>query len=98
MYAVAHIDYVRVVSLKPLGPERTRLTAEWLFPKSTLEAPGFDLGHVTGFATMVMKQDADACETNQRGLKSSAFRHGRLMPQEFDVYNFQQWVRKHCAM
>ena len=26
IYIVAHVDYVRAVSLTPLGPERTRLT------------------------------------------------------------------------
>ncbi|WP_373504364.1 aromatic ring-hydroxylating dioxygenase subunit alpha [Aestuariivirga sp.] len=93
MYVVAHVDYVRAVSLKPLGPERTELRAEWLFPRATLEAPGFDLDNVTGFASLVIVQDGEASEINQRGLKSMAFKAGRLMPQEFDVYRFQQWVR-----
>ncbi len=97
MYVVAHVDYARAVYMKPLGPERMELKAQWLFPKATLEAPGFDLDNVTRFATIVMRQDAAASETNQRGLKSSAFGQGRLMPQEFDVYNFQQWVRRHLA-
>jgi glycine betaine catabolism A len=34
---------------------------------------------------------------NQRGLKSSAFTRGRLMPQEFDVYHFQNWVLRQLA-
>jgi len=93
MYIVAHVDYVRAVTLHPLGPERTELRARWLFPRATLEAPAFDLENVTAFATMVMKQDGEACEMNQRGLKSQAFTAGRLMPQEFDVHNFQQWVQ-----
>jgi glycine betaine catabolism A len=97
MYVVAHVDYARAVSLRPLGPERTELRAEWLFPKATLEAPNFDLDNVTKFATTVMRQDAAASAMNQRGLKSSAFKAGRLMPQEFDVYNFQQWVRRQLA-
>ena len=94
MYIVAHVDYVRAVSLSPIGPEETELRAEWLFPEETLVAPDFDLENVTGFASMVMLQDAGASEMNQRGLKSSAFKAGRLMPQEFDVYHFQQWVRR----
>ena len=97
MYVVAHIDYVRAVSLVPMGPEETELRAEWLFPKGTLESPGFDLGNVTDFATTVMQQDGAASEMNQRGLHSSAFKAGRLMPQEFDVYHFQQWVRRQLA-
>jgi Rieske 2Fe-2S family protein len=93
-YIVAHVDYVRVGSLRPLGPERIELRTEWLFPADTLAAPGFDLDNVTKFASTVISQDSNACEMNQRGLRSSKFEHGRLMPQEFDVHRFQQWVRQ----
>lgn len=93
MFIVAHVDYVRTVSLRPLGPERTELKAEWLFPAETLAQPAFDLGNVVDFATIVMLQDGTACEMNQRGLKSSKYSQGLLMPQEFDVYRFQNWVR-----
>ncbi|MFO1032948.1 MAG: aromatic ring-hydroxylating dioxygenase subunit alpha [Hyphomicrobiales bacterium] len=95
MYIVGHVDYVRAVTLTPTGPETTELRAQWLFPEATLKAPGFDLDNVTPFATLVMQQDAAGCAMNQRGLKSSAFKAGRLMPQEFDVYRFHQWVRQH---
>ena len=94
MYIVAHVDYVRAVSLRPLGPERTELRAEWLFPEATLKAPGFDLNNVVNFASQVLRQDGEACEINQRGLRSSKFEHGRLMPQEFGVFSFQEWVRR----
>lgn len=94
MYVVAHVDYVRAVSLRPIGPEETELTAEWLFPGKTLRNPNFDLANVTDFATRVMLEDGAACELNQRGLHSSKFTHGTLMPQEFDVFNFHQWVRR----
>jgi glycine betaine catabolism A len=97
MYAVAHVDYVRVVSLRPLSAERTELTAQWLFAADTLSAPKFDLANVTTFATTVIQQDGAACELNQRGLRSSAFKNGRLMPQEFDVYRFHNWVRRHLS-
>lgn len=95
MYVVAHVDYVRVVSLRPTRPDRTELRAQWLFPADTINAPDFNLANVTGFAEKVMRQDGAACEMNQRGLKAQSFAHGRLMPQEFDVFNFQKWVRRH---
>ncbi len=69
MFIVAHVDYVRAVSLRPLGPETTELKAEWLFPQETLNAPDFDLGNVVDFASMVIRQDGEACEMNQRGLR-----------------------------
>lgn len=97
MFIVAHVDYVRAVSLRPLGPEQTELRAEWLFPADTLSAPDFDLDNVVTFAKTVMMQDAAACEMNQRGLASTKFRKGTLMPQEFDIYRFQQWVRQQMA-
>lgn len=94
LFVVAHVDYVRAVSLTPIGPEKTRLHAEWLFAPETLASPGFDLDNVVKFATMVLRQDAEACEMNQRGLKSSRYRHGTLTPQEFDVHRFHQWIRQ----
>ncbi len=93
MYVVGHVDYVRVVSLRPLGPEETELSAEWLFAPETLAQPDFDLANVVDFATTVMLEDGAACELNQRGFHSMRFAHGTLMPQEFDVFHFQQWVR-----
>lgn len=97
LFIVAHVDYVRAVSLRPIGPDQTELRAEWLFMPETLAAPDFDLDNVTAFATTVLMQDAAACEMNQRGLASSRYRHGTLMPQEFDVHRFQQWVRHQMA-
>ena len=97
MYVVAHVDYVRAVSLMPLGPERTRLEAVWLFPEETLSQPGFSAPAVAEFATLVMSQDADACEMNQRGIRSEKYEHGRLMPQEFDIRNFHDWVSRQMA-
>ena len=73
MYVVAHVDYVRSVRLTPLGPERTRLIAEWLFPPETLAQPGFDAADVAAFAKIVMEQDGAASEMNQRGLRSPAY-------------------------
>ncbi len=94
MFIVAHVDYVRAVSLTPLGPERTQLKAEWLFLPQTLASPAFDLDNVVDFATIVMSQDGAACEMNQRGLRNRKFTGGTLMPQEFDVHRFHEWVRK----
>ncbi|MBX9456276.1 MAG: aromatic ring-hydroxylating dioxygenase subunit alpha [Rhizobium sp.] len=97
MFIVAHVDYVRTVSLRPLGPEKTELRAEWLFSPETLAQPDFDLGNVVDFATLVMTQDGMACEMNQRGLRSAKFTQGVLTPQEFDVHRFHEWIRRRMA-
>ena len=91
-YIVAHVDHVRAVRLQPLGPEQTRLNAEWYFAPETLAQPGFDASKVATFARIVLQQDGDATEMNQRGLRSPAFDRGRLMPQEFDIARFHAWV------
>ena len=93
MYIVAHVDHVRFVTLTPLAPEETLLCAEWLFAPETLTRPGWDHSPVTDFATLVMQQDGAACEMNQRGLRNAAYLHGTLMPQEFDIARFHDWVR-----
>ena len=92
VFIVAHIDYVRAVSFAPLTPESTRVTAEWYFAPETLNQPGFDAAELASFAKTVLAQDAEVVELNQRGLHSPAFAHGRLMPQEYAIFDFHKWV------
>ena len=92
VWVVAHVDYVRSVRVEPLGPKRMRLVAEWHFAAETLAQPGFDAAEVAAFARIVMGQDGAASEMNQCGMHSPAFKAARLMPEEFGIYRFQQWV------
>ncbi len=96
-FVVAHVDYVRVVRLRPLGPEQTELTAEWLFPPETLADPAFDAAKTAEFATLVMEQDAEVCELNQRGLHALPHNAGVLMHEEYYVKGFHDWVRAQMA-
>jgi glycine betaine catabolism A len=91
-YVVAHVDYVRSVRLVPVGPTRTRLIAEWHFSAETTAQPGFDAAAVAAFAKIVLAQDGAAAEMNQRGIASPAFVRGRLMPEEYEIHRFEQWV------
>jgi Rieske 2Fe-2S family protein len=93
MYVVAHVDYVRSVRLRPLGPEETELHVEWLLPAETLADPKFDLQNVVAFPLEVLMEDGDACELNQLGIRSRRHRKGMLMPEEYHVRRFQDWVR-----
>ncbi|HEV7254936.1 MAG TPA: aromatic ring-hydroxylating dioxygenase subunit alpha [Mesorhizobium sp.] len=97
VFVCAHVDYVRAVRVTPVGPEETELRVEWLFAPETLQAPGFDLANVVDFATTVLNEDSAACEMNQRGLRSSRYRGGTLMPQEFDLFRFHEWIRQRMA-
>jgi Rieske 2Fe-2S family protein len=80
------------VRIVPLGPERTRLVAEWYFPAETLAQSGFDAAAVAEFAKTVMLQDGAASEMNQRGIRSPAFKAARLMPEEYEIHRFQRWI------
>lgn len=93
MFIVGHVDYMRTVRLVPLGPEQTQLTAEWLFPPEALWAGGTDLDNIVAFGRQVLEEDAAVCEINQRGLHSMRHRSGVLMPEEYDLHRFHQWVR-----
>jgi len=94
VYIAAHADYMRTVRILPLGPERTEITVEWLFPPESLMQENFDLNDIVDFAILVMQQDAGASEMNQRGVHSRKFNQGVLMPEEHHVKNFQDWVRQ----
>ena len=93
MFIVAHVDYVRVVRLLPLGPERTEMSIEFLFLPETLVDPKRDLMNVVEFTNIVMSEDAEICELNQRGLRALPHAGGVLMPEEYAIRQFQNWVR-----
>jgi len=97
-WIIAHVDFVRIVSMRPLTPETTELKAEFLFMSETLKSKDFDLHNAVDFVCTVIAEDALASEINQKGVRSSKFQSGTLMPEEYDVYNFQQWVRKHLSL
>ena len=93
-FVVAHVDYARAVRVLPLGPEQTQLHVEWLFDPAALASPEFDLEHATALGRLVVEQDASICERNQRGLRSRRHAHGVLVPQEYGVFDFHQWLRR----
>lgn len=93
MFVVGHVDYVRSVRLRPVGPEETELTAEWLFRQEDLAEGGVDIDNIVGFGKLVLEQDAGVCEINQRGLHSIRHARGVLMPEEYDLHRFHDWVR-----
>ena len=93
MFIAGYADHVRIVSLRPLAPERTELVAEWLFTHETLADPDYDLNNVVDFARLVIEQDAKACELSQRGLHAAPLEAGVLMPEEYLVKRFHDWVR-----
>jgi len=97
VFLVGHVDYVRVVRLLPLGPELTELRVEYLFSQQTLDDPRFDLRNVVDFTNRVMTEDAQVCELNQLGLRARPHIRGVVMPEEYVVRQFHEWLRAELA-
>jgi Rieske 2Fe-2S family protein len=85
---------VRSVRITPLGSEKMRIDAEWLLTPESLEDSDLDLSALATFAEQVMREDGEVCEINHRGLRSAAESHGVLMQEEYEVFAFQEWVRR----
>ncbi len=94
MFVGGYADHVRIVRLLPLSAERTELVAEWLVTEQAATAEDYDVSQIVDFAILVMEQDLAACELNQRGLHAAPLEHGVLMPEEYHVKNFHNWVRR----
>ncbi|MGE3304688.1 MAG: aromatic ring-hydroxylating dioxygenase subunit alpha [Rhizobiaceae bacterium] len=97
MFVVGHADYVRTVRLLPFGPAQTELVAEWLFLPETLERDPAELQKIYDFALEVLGEDADVCELNQRGISARPHKAGVLMPEEYELRRFHQWVQAQHA-
>lgn len=93
VFLVGHVDYVRVVRLLPLGPEHCELRVEYLFSPQTLADPSFDLRNIVDFTNLVMTEDAQVCELNQRGLRAAPHERGVVMPEEYVIRQFHEWLR-----
>jgi Rieske 2Fe-2S family protein len=94
MFIVGHVDYVRIVSLLPLGPETTGMRIEYLFRPETLKDPDFNLKNLVDFTDIVMSEDAAICEVNQRGLHALPHDRGVVMPEEYVIKQVHDWLNR----
>jgi glycine betaine catabolism A len=84
----AHPDYVMSHRIEPLGPNRSHIECEWLFPDEAVDRPGFDPAYAVDFWDVTNWQDWRACEALQRGISSRGYRQGPLAVQEDAVHQF----------
>lgn len=96
MFVVAHPDYVRSVRVVPTGPESIELVVDWLLPEGS-EASEQDIARICELARLVVQQDSDACEMNQRGLRSRSHSAGVLVAQEYELWRFHEYIRAKLA-
>ncbi len=92
MFMGAFADHIRTVRILPIDHEHTELVAQWLFEEKTLNNAQYDQNNVIDFAKLVMHQDGAACEWNQQGVKCANFSHGTLMPEEYVIRDFHEWL------
>jgi len=85
-------DVVSIVRIIPLAPEKTEVVSELLFHPSTIGKYDDDIKNIIDFFDLVLEQDCGICEVNQKGLHSNRFEHGVLVPQEYAVRYFHQWL------
>lgn len=93
MFIAVFADHVRVVRILPINNEQTEVSAEWIFEASTNRDEHYDKKNVVDFAILVMSQDGDACELNQKGVYNPSLESGVLMPEEYEVKRFHDWVK-----
>jgi Rieske 2Fe-2S family protein len=93
MFVVAHPDYVRSVRIYPTGAETTDLVVDWYLMPGTKEKYADEIEHMLELGRLVVEQDGEVCELNQQGLKSRAHEHGVLVPQEYWIWDFHEWIR-----
>ena len=89
-----HPDYVMAHHLTPLAADRTRIRCSWSFPRSAIEAPGFDPAYAVDFWDLTNRQDWAACESVQRGVTTAGWVPGPLAPAEDGLHQFTSWVAR----
>lgn len=87
-----HPDYVMTHRMVPLGPGRTFVECDWLFPPEALELEAFDPGYAVEFWDITNREDWTACENVQRGTANRGFSPGPLSPWESTIYQFLNMV------
>ena len=88
----AHPDYVMVHTLWPLAHDRTRLTCEFLFHPSALNAGTFEPLNILNFWDMTNRQDWSVCELAQQGISSRGYTPGPYSNREELLYAFDQFI------
>ncbi|MDQ3785228.1 MAG: aromatic ring-hydroxylating dioxygenase subunit alpha [Actinomycetota bacterium] len=89
-----HPDYLMTHRIEPLGPDRSLIECEWLFPPEAVEREGFNPSYASEFWDITNKEDWGACEAVQRGVSSRGYRQGPLAPDEDALYDFISMVAR----
>lgn len=94
---IGNVDYVRAIRIVPLDVATTEIEATWLFPKATLADRSVDIANNVEIGRLILEQDAKACEINQAGLGALRHEAGVLLPEEYLLKRFHDWVKAELA-
>ena len=94
MFLAIFTDHIRTVRILPLGNETTEVTAEWFFTSKTINDKNYKMKSVVDFSVTVMEQDGEACELNQKGVHNPSIKSGVLMPEEYEIKKFHDWLKR----
>jgi Rieske 2Fe-2S family protein len=84
--------------LVPDGPERTRVTVQWLVDRDAVEGHDYALSRLIPFWQLTSEQDWSLCERNQRGVSNPAFSPGPYSRErEYNVLAFVEWYLERVA-
>jgi Rieske 2Fe-2S family protein len=87
-------EHVAAFILWPAGPQRTRITCDFLFHPAEMARPGFDPSDAVEFWDLINRQDWAICESVQRGMRSRVHRFGYYAPMEDQSLDIRRYVRK----
>jgi Rieske 2Fe-2S family protein len=87
-----HPDYVMTHRIEPLGPGRTEVECQWLFPPEAKDRRDFSPSYASEFWDITNREDWLACESVYRGLQSGGFRQGPFAWNEDEVHIFMAMV------
>jgi glycine betaine catabolism A len=87
-----HPDYIMTHRFEPLGPGRSKVECQWLFPPEAKDHPGFTPDYASEFWDITNKEDWLACESVYRGLRSDGFRQGPFAWSEDEVHIFMAMI------
>ncbi|ATL32604.1 aromatic ring-hydroxylating oxygenase subunit alpha [Streptomyces formicae] len=84
-------DHVVCFRVEPRAPDRTIVTADWLFHPQAAAAPGFDPDDAITLLDIANRQDFEASERVQLGASSAHF-SSVYPPHEHVIGDFHRWV------
>jgi Rieske 2Fe-2S family protein len=91
VFLVLAPDHVAVYRLEPVSAGRTTVFVDSLFDPAQLHRTDADLDNTVELRDITVRQDVEACERCQLGMRSAAYQ-GVLVPAEHAIVDFYRYV------